>query len=201
MQDTGLIAWHSFTWDAFATLAGAVATLVAGIAAVIAAVIIGKRQMKISEKQTAISDRQTRILERQTQLAELTLRSELYERRVEVYSATDAFLTEIMMVADRPSLEVQRRFLIAREAARFLFASEVEAALNEINTKAHLLFVSRRAIADMNAGRRPINDDYISREEKQMDWLVARHGALAEIFGQELSLSMPPDAPPPSQPA
>ena len=112
------IYWEQFTWEAFATLT-------TGAAAVAGAVVIGLRQAKIA-------DRQSKILSRQVALDELQLRSDLFDRRWAVYEATREFLGEIMRHAAEPNQEIQRKFLLAKNEAEFLFQPAVGERLQDV---------------------------------------------------------------------
>lgn len=170
-----MINWSAFSWEAFATLA-------TGILAVGAAIYVGRRQV-------AISDRQSRILERQTNLDALRYRSELFERRFEVYEATARFLGGIMTHADEPERDVQMRFLAAVDASRFLFAPQVATELREI-WKESCAFFATKSIMKANYSRTgSYGDGMPDKEFQQITGLNTRLESLGDIFGDELRLS------------
>jgi hypothetical protein len=112
------IYWTAFTWEAFATLAS-------GLAAVAAAFTVGRRQV-------AIADRQSKILDRQVALDEMTLRSELFDRRFAIYERTRALLSAVL-VHDAPAEDpVVRAFQVALNQSTFLFRPSVCAHLGVI---------------------------------------------------------------------
>ncbi len=78
------------SWEAFATL-------ITGISAVGAATYVAMRQQEITE--------------RQVKLAELTLRSDLFSHRFDVYEVTRKFLGHIVAHATPPDGNLER-FLI-----------------------------------------------------------------------------------------
>jgi hypothetical protein len=107
----GLIDWCAFTWEAFATLA-------AGLAAVIAAWRLGKRQIAIQEKQLYLQAQ--------------SLKSELFERRLQNYETVRDLLNNILSTPDDIDPHLQSRFFVALREARFLFSANVYERLDEI---------------------------------------------------------------------
>ena len=102
---SGIIAWHEFDWQSFATLA-------TGLSAVIAATLVGLRQ--------------TDIQHRQTKVQEDALRLELFEKRYLVFQKAEQFLREIVQEANDPKIETQHNFRVAIGESRFLFKPEVK---------------------------------------------------------------------------
>src|SRR5690606_10330340 len=108
------IYWTEFTWDAFSTLA-------TGLGAVIAAVIVGLRQAGIADRQTSISHQQTKVLAKQVDLDELKLRSDLFDRRLQIYYYTGRYIEAQMTNDGAPDVETRNDFLLSMNSARFLF--------------------------------------------------------------------------------
>jgi hypothetical protein len=173
-----MINWSAFTWDAFATL-------LTGILAVGAAFFVGRRQVEISNKQNS-------ILSEQARLSALTYRSDLFEHRFEVYDATSRFLGTIIAHADRPDVEVERRFLIALDRSKFLFAPEVTESLRTIWKEA-CAFSATKAQMQANYNRTGSYGDGMPQKElEQITKLHERLENLSDTFGLELRLSEVP---------
>lgn len=172
-----MINWAAFTWDAFATL-------FTGILAVGAALFVGLRQVKIS-------DRQSRILEQQADIDALKYRSELFDRRLEVYDATARFLAAILQKAAEPEQEIIRSFLLARDSARFLFVDQVTVDLHKVWDDCCAFFAAKRA-SDANFAKTGSYGDSASElEYKQLNVINDRFQNLSDLFGDELKLSDP----------
>ena len=105
------------TWEAAATLA-------TGFAAVGAAYLLGRRQVKISEYQLD-------ILEHQLRLEEVTVKSSLFDRRIDCYEGYRVFLGQVIAKADRVDREFELRMSESMDASRFLFNVEVYERLKE----------------------------------------------------------------------
>jgi hypothetical protein len=147
---SGLIEWSAFDWPSFATL-------MTGGFAVLAAYLVGRRQ--------------TDIQSRQADIQEAMLRSDLFDRRYNVFERAERFIREILQKADDPSPETQREFLIAMGEARFLFSPKVREGLDEIwrkQTQHHL----HRVTAEHE------------KEHVVFQWLAARFTNLPELFDE-----------------
>ena len=105
------IAWCSFSWEAFATLA-------TGLTAVGAAVYIGRKQTEIQKKQADI------------QLQ--AIRADLFERRLENYETVRDLINSLLRNADEIDSGLEQRFFIAQREAQFLFNQKVNDGLSEI---------------------------------------------------------------------
>lgn len=126
------IYWDTMTWEAFATLCAATAAA----AAVVGAVVVGNRQGKILAAQTNIA---ASMLE----LEELKLRSELYEKRIEVFSAIREILSFVVMTGKVPgmdrsdengplALDTFQNFQKAVSSAQFLFNEKTCSEIDDI---------------------------------------------------------------------
>jgi hypothetical protein len=155
------------------------ATLITGALAVGAAVLIGFRQLGITRRQTTIAQQQTR-------LAELTLRYQLFDRRMIVYNSTADFLAAIFRDAAYPSREVQAAFFSALGSSRFLFSAETYEGLSEIWERAtdfRLLKLKARASADSG------DPENKQAEDMALTWFFNRLESLPNLFGTELRLT------------
>lgn len=163
-----VIEWSAFTWEAFATLA-------TGVMAVGAAVWVGRRQLA--------------IWERQNWLAEITLRHDLFERRMEVYDAVRVYLVKIMTEGRiSPELGADTPLLQAMSKSTFLFRPEVGGRLNHIwRQSMDLRLVQRRMeISLMSNGDYSAED--IATEDGLLKWVGEQLSELPDIFGPELRL-------------
>lgn len=68
------------------------ATFVVGIAAVIGAFIIGLRQVGIAARQAETMERQTLIADKIANIERIKLRTELYDRRVMIFTTIDNYI-------------------------------------------------------------------------------------------------------------
>lgn len=171
------VDWAAFSWDAFATLA-------TGFAAVFAAFLVGRRQ-------AAISDRQNQILDRQMLLSELSLRSDLFDRRFACYERVRFFLGRIIAHADRPEHEVQADFLTALNESKFLFRQDVHGELKEIWREACTYFAVH-AETKATYKREGHYGPKLESEHELLLKLTKRIETLADVFGDELKLSASP---------
>ncbi|MEP6869902.1 MAG: hypothetical protein ABJA20_15460 [Novosphingobium sp.] len=145
MCSTG-IAWCSFTWEAFATLA-------AGFMAVFAAFIVGLRQ--------------TQILMRQAAIQELAVRSELFDRRYENYETVRDFLQAALSLTSEPDQAARDKFFTAKREARFLFGPEVHDGLDLIWKNCSEMFVASSLVAK---GFAPEGYDYQAEVKRKYEY-------------------------------
>lgn len=96
-----------------------------GALAVGAAVLVGLRQAKIMAEQTAIANRQV-------ELEVLKLRSDLFDRRVQVYESAHRWLGTILQTAAAPEGDMRREYGRAMDRAKFLFRPQVYARMKEL---------------------------------------------------------------------
>jgi hypothetical protein len=167
--------WLPFTWEAFATL-------FTGMSAVGGAVTLGIRQMRISE-------RQNEILTRQNWLGELTLRSQLFDRRMEVYEAVRAYIVQIATHAAPPDREFEQEFFKAASASRFLFSAGVDRNIDQIWRKANgfrALWTTMRHTFETEGH---YGDGNPEREGEYLRWFMDRLATLPEVFGDEIRLA------------
>lgn len=151
------VAWCSFSWEAFATL-------VTGLLAVGAAVWIGLKQMAITRRQVS--------------LEQLKLRSELYDRRMEIYSATKEWLGAFIQGQGFPNDQRRQKFIDAVYTSEFLFRPEVSQRLRELyDLGARQLFYSKA------------NRDAEALEVTQQ--LLAASNSLHDLFGPDMRVGEP----------
>ncbi len=177
--------------EAQATLWGAGATLLTGLLAVGGAVYVGIRQAAIQAKQTTIADHQTKILDRQAALAELTLRSDLFEKRHAVYLATNDLIVAAMR--EGASIEygdpVERPFLVAKDAAQFLFRPAVAEGLQEVWSKVCEGTALRQEMKAIYEREGHYGEGNPERQLAVSLWMSDRLTTLSDLFGHELKLS------------
>lgn len=122
--------------EAQAAIIAALIGLVGGLLAVAAAVVVGLRQSQIMKSQTDIA-------KRMFELEEVRLKSELYDRRMEVYKAVRDMLSVAALTGKIPgidansegdlvSLDVFQRFQDGLSAAQFLFDQKTRSKLDEL---------------------------------------------------------------------
>lgn len=169
------IAWCSFSWEAFATLA-------TGVLAVGGAVFVGLRQLKIAEKQVDIADRQTEIMSQQGKLADLEFRRGLFDRRMAVYDATLSYLNSLLLRMN--DKEINREFASALGRSQFLFQDAVHEALKEVFSQGirYWTLVQREGFSD--AGRGEFSDADRNKQEEIFDWIQERMATLPELFAE-----------------
>ena len=163
---SGIIAWHEFDWQSFATLA-------TGLSAVIAATLVGLRQ--------------TDIQHRQTKVQEDALRLELFEKRYLVFQKAEQFLREIVQEANDPKIETQHNFRVAIGESRFLFKPEVKEGLNEIWLKWSEFHVLKRTMNHTFETQGHYGAGNPEKESVALIWLLERMTSLPDLF-QELKL-------------
>ncbi len=168
------IYWTGFSWEAFATLA-------TGLTAVAAAWWVG-------QKQTAISRRQTEILARQVDLDNSRLRSELFDKRFEVYQDIEGVISEVARQGGPPDWEHQRRYLAAMHRSKFLFRAEVVDALGVIWKTCCAGFANYSEKTASYAQTGVYGQDHIEKDYQFKIWISEILGSLPEVFGDELKL-------------
>lgn len=164
------LQWAKLDWQALATL-------VTGVLAVFGAVAVGLRQLAITRRQTAIAARQTH-------LAELTLRQQLFEKRMRVYEAVVNFLGAIVREGAYPSRDLEIEFLSGLGSSRFLCSERTHAGLQEIWAEAGDFRVWKIKMAG-----RELKGGDAKREAKFLTWFLARLESLPDLFGEELRLA------------
>ncbi|MDB5452436.1 MAG: hypothetical protein JWO33_1014 [Caulobacteraceae bacterium] len=167
------------SWEAAATLA-------TGIMAVVGAVIVGLRQLKVAERQAKIMQRQTEIAHRQTLLADLEVRAQLFDRRMRIYKATEAFIADILRDLKEPTADVKWQFLAVKAEAPLLFRPDVVARLNQLWSDAGEAVIYRDELLRDHA-----TGDRFRDNTAQFSALSKIFTSLPDFFGDELKLTMP----------
>ena len=148
----------------------AIATFVTGLLAVGGAVLVGKRQ--------------TKILEKQTDIQELSVRSDLFDRRFENYETVRDFLMSAMSLTGEPNPASLNKFFAAQREARFLFGSEVHDELQRIWQDCIEMFSATELT---RTGVAPEGVDYqaeIARKADHFGKISASFNNLHELYHQ-----------------
>ena len=157
------IAWSSFSWEAFATL-------VTGLAAVVAAFVLGRTQIAIQKKQTDIQAQ--------------SLRSDLFDRRYDVFDRTEKFIFKIVNSADYPPRETEWDFFLAMGQARFLFSKEVVSGLEEIRKNCSSYQASNSMMDRKQKITGRFDEEDVKRETDARSWFSERLKSLPELFDE-----------------
>jgi hypothetical protein len=149
-----LIYPKKFDWGAFSTL-------VTGGLAVAGAIWVGLKQTKIQKLQTEI--------------AYTTMRAEMYDRRIIVYSQVRAFAGMVWQDPSREKKEIYRNFFVALESSKFLFddavydiANRIFHEMNSYNSADALLNIEGYHIPD-TLKRHTVSGDKIWRLIKEFE--------------------------------
>lgn len=171
-----MIDWTAFDWPSFSTLA-------TGLAAVVGAVWIGRRQAGIAE-------RQTDLLARQEAWQAISIKADLFDRRLATYEATADFLIHIADIGEDEEVQARtRNFAAKMRESQFLFQPEVYAALKEIWDVANDLRVSRVNSIARAKGELPRDAELGKRIQGHIEWMFTRLETLADVFKPDLELS------------
>jgi len=176
------IDFTRLTWEAFAAFI-----------AVIAAALVGWRQVGIQKRQAAMQH--------------LELRRLLFDQRLPVYLATQAWLGLVLETGSIPSMprslnlkgltqearikevdrqiSIDRAFVEALEMSRFVFSPHVFEALEELWLKGNQLHFHQASQVTEGKER----DRHIDAEFRLHKWFADRHANLAAVFGDELKVS------------
>ncbi|MGA1809999.1 hypothetical protein VHN57_02350 [Sphingobium sp. WW5] len=119
----GWIDCWAFEWGDFATLA-------TGAGAVAGAVWVGRIQTKIS-------DRQTEILGHQVEIERISMRAELYDRRMKCFSDIVIFSSNTGFSDENSTGITFRDFSIAVETVQFLFNDDIYGVA--VNIRRHVM--------------------------------------------------------------
>jgi hypothetical protein len=169
--------WSAVQWQPLATLA-------TGFMAAGAAWFIARRQLQITRFQAEISERAAEIAAGQARTAELARRAALFDRRFEVYSVVQHYLS-FSLAPKRtdeftlPPQEVFDRLRTALSQARFLFPLTVRLAIDAAFELADMLDTfSASATSDEDRDKARL-----LRKE-----LRSKLNTLADEFGDEMRL-------------
>lgn len=167
----------------------ALATFSTGVMAVGAALFVGNNQLKILIRQSDIMDKQADVQNEQARIAEVTLRHELFERRMQVHEAVADYLAAAWRNLEGD--EFRKAFVGYVKAmlqSRFLFTKEIVDKIDEINI---IVNEQRRVI---RPEEEEFNNKYLD-EDQRMNAVASAYGkldermkSLNEIFGDEMDL-------------
>lgn len=200
------IDWSVFNWEALATFSGAVATFFVGMAAVRGAEKVGLKQLEVTQKQTEIAARQTDIanrqadiLDHQVEVERAGLRAQLFEPRMAVYKACQAYLHDAIGsgLDEDASAAVSEELGKQLEQARFLFAGSVREQLIKIAEEADTLSDERETLVnlrDFHRGKHPELEDQIKHVRVLRTALREKLSGLADDMGEEMRLYIPKKA-------
>jgi uncharacterized protein YozE (UPF0346 family) len=168
------LAFDKLDWQALATL-------ITGALAVAGAVLIGLRQLAITRRQTDIAERQTRI-------AELSLRQQLFDKRMHDYHAVANFLGAIIRDASYPVGKIETDFLTALGSSQFLFAMATYEDLQQVWDRAQAFRLLKIRIQSSDEERREEGDADREAEVQALRWFFDRLESLPALFGNQLRL-------------
>lgn len=162
LDEIGLIYRKQFDWPSFATLA-------TGAGALAGAVWVGLKQVEITQAQVGIAKRQEMIMERQTDIQYLTLKSEMFDRRIAAYSD----IRNHAMFIYRPGLEgheeVLNNALRGLQSCNFVFNADVNMAAFHIFMQVEKYLTRKRTLIEnnrLNISTVDPDDDAIQKVEK-----------------------------------
>lgn len=183
----------AFDQGGVATLIAGFLAFIVGVAAVLAAFLVGRRQAEILAKQTDIQ-------ERHLALQELSLKSDLFERRYQVYAAVRDWLAfwewehrlpadtrEPDVTPDQKEWDLRARFNRAIEEAAFLFHPSVHQRLIAVRDHGRQWSRNRRKM-DRPLGT-PGREEAFANDDLLIAELEQDYRDLPKIFGVDMKLS------------
>lgn len=123
------------------------------------------------------------ILYFQYRLAQQRWRLDLYEKRYPIYLLTMTFLSKISSDAAVTHEEILK-FARDSKEKEFLFDSDVEQLLSEIERKASRLRFTQTEYKDLPVGK--ARDDLVEEEYELLEWLDKQRVVCRKIFGSYL---------------
>lgn len=115
---------------------------------------------------------------RQTKIQELSVRSELFDRRYENYETVRDFLQATLRLAGEPSQEVINKFFTAQREARFLFGPDVYEHLDAIWNDCGEMFVAAQIVA---SGTAPEGYDYQEQVRRKSELFKKINSSFLEL--------------------
>lgn len=142
--------------EAQAAIIAAMIGLISGLLAVLAALLVGIRQGQILKRQTDIAVRMV-------ELEEIRLKTELYDRRMEVFTAVREVLSITVMTGKVPGMDTStegtplfldafQRFQKGWSASQFLFNERSRAHIEHIHEMLAALSGVTAQVADNQSG-------------------------------------------------
>ncbi len=131
------------------------------------------------------------IAYQQYRINSLRLRHDVYERRLRVYKAVQAFLSEIMRQGDIDFLRTSQFYAEASEAA-FLFEEEIQTFIDDLHAKAIDLhsFHERMYPSDGSSGL-PVGEERskVAHENGELlKWFIHQLPKSKELFGKHMRI-------------
>lgn len=166
-------------------------------------VLIQKEQTEIQREQTVIQARQVELSARSIEVEELKVRADLFAERMKIYHSTRkwfAFLFQHERTPGNPTGTLQEgqlqmevalatEFMTAVEMSQFLFSQKVSSDLNNIWRAGKSLTRHQRRYHSLLG--KPGEDEVLKILDESLDKLFEIDGKLAEIFGDEIRLTLP----------
>ncbi len=118
----GTVYWTEFDWPSFAAI-------FTGLIAVGGAVVLGRRQAAITLRQAGIAERQNEILASQVEVAKLTLKHELFDRRIDLYLSLMNYIADIQVDVEKD--DEFHDFVLAIHTSQFLFSTHVSGEIKK----------------------------------------------------------------------
>ncbi|WP_156799837.1 hypothetical protein [Novosphingobium resinovorum] len=161
--------------------------------------MIGRRQVKVTEEQARITGRQADIMDHQVEVERAKLRADLYDRRLAVFKACQAYVRETTSVPFdfEASFETAQEISDRLEEAEFLFAGDVRNEIREVSKRADAIVKERiilLQLASSEAKRLMPSSKYYQQKEKIANLANALRDelpGLSQIMGEEMRLYIP----------
>lgn len=166
----------------------AIATLITGLAAVGAAVYVGRKQTAIGRRQTAILERQAEIQIRLAHLEKMKIRVSLFDKRFEVYVATQRMVVQILRDAAPPDNEAKQGFINAMDRSRLLFDDEVYKRLRGVWTDVCDIGLAYSRLRNSPGVSEETYQAAVESEARLMSGFAALGDDLSQLFGDKLIL-------------
>lgn len=188
-----------------ATVWAALIALVGAVLVFYGAWRIGVRQMSILAEQAEIQRDQARIQKQALDLEHLKVRTDLFDRRMEIYEATRDWVDFVAIHGRSPfslapdevvsdeqrnhEIGVLTRFHAARDKSRFLFSDHVWKALCGLSREGNKHARLQRRLAHLTSREDP---DVVMKEMNAvLDRIAEVDSQLVDIFGDEIRLTLP----------
>lgn len=190
------VIWCSTTPEGAAMVWAAVIAAIPAIGAIVGAFIIGRRQLKLLDYQAAL---QGEIGLRAASIEKLKVKVDLFDRRMEVYEAVEAFVHAIVRDGRSPNhrrkgekrsdrdIEITRDFIESMTRARFLFEDGVRDVIwNEVWLKSNDL--SNHQVSQDYPQPQPGDEtDHVQAETDLLIYFGSMR--IEELFKGQLDLS------------
>lgn len=182
--------------EAYAAIIAAVIGLIGGLLAVAAAVVVGLRQSEILTRQTDVANRMAEV-------EELRLKSELYDRRIAVYTGVSQMIEFVQGHGRTPrdkttgrlglgknEAEIVNQFYAALSSAHFLFPSATNQELHNIAAMLFALDHHNEAFAKLGEAKPEETESQMSARIEEMNRIKSDRFDLISQF-MELSRRLP----------